>query len=312
MPSIRCYAVFGAMVAVSAAACSAPADLTSLRAVQPITIDADPAEWDGKTTYLKDDGVSFGVQHDGDALYVNWVVSDPALERLVLGRGITLWIDPDGGDDPEVGIRFPLGLHERKRDPWNPDTPDGPPPPSGLDGSERVAEDSPSVPSVRSSPADGTEPPEPSSPSSELDELLKGMLGSMDLIAGSDTLRVAPGEKGVDVAVASVGVSLVYEARISLAPDGFLARHAPKGIGPEIGLGLEAAQPALGEGMGRPGGRGGGPGMGREGGGPPPGGMGGSGGPGGRGGPGGMGGRPPGGMTKLPSLDLWLEVALEP
>lgn len=126
MPSIRCYAVFGAMVAVSAAACSAPADLTSLRAVQPITIDADPAEWDGKTTYLKDDGVSFGVQHDGDALYVNWVVSDPALERLVLGRGITLWIDPDGGDDPEVGIRFPLGLHERKRDPWNPDTPDGP------------------------------------------------------------------------------------------------------------------------------------------------------------------------------------------
>lgn len=267
----------GVLLLFSSSACAASPDLTSLLATTPITVDGDPAEWDGRTTYLSDEKISLGVQHTEDALFVNWVLSDPARQRMVLGRGITLWIDPDGGDDHEIGVRFPLGLRAGRVDP------------ASADGRFEEPGD----------PADSK-------------FLLEDMLGSLELIAGSDTLRVESGEHGVEVAAKNVGGSLVYEARLSLADGGFLATHAPKGIGNRVGLGLltpKLDRSKMRDGRG-PGGPGGGlPGGGRGGGS----GEDGGGRPGGRGGAG-SGGRPgappPGMRGEMPSVDVWVSVAL--
>lgn len=255
--------LFASLFLAGLSACAAPADLTSLAVSTPITIDGDGAEWEGKTEYFRGEKISLGVQSDADALYVNWVIADLSLQRRILGDGVTLWIDPEGGDEEVFGIRFPLGL--------------------------RTA---------------GPEDP-------EADFSFADLPRELELITAGDTTRVSCGELGVDAAVRSVGGSVVYEARISLAADGFFATQTEVPLGDRLGLGVVATRPEEFAGRGGPGGRPGrsGPGgRGRPGGGGggAPGGRGGpeGGGPAGRGGPQGPGGR-------MPELDVWITVALQ-
>ena len=199
---------------------------------------------------------------------------------MVLAQGITLWIDPDGGEDQEVGIRFPLGFRARRVDP------------AEADG-RTLFESSEGLPRDRESRGGSSSLGDQADPI-DLDFLLRIMLGSLDLIAGQDTIRVESGERGVDVAVKAVGGSLVYEVRRSLEEGAFLAAHAPNGIGRRIGLGLVSPRPERRE---RPLGRGGafpegerGEGLGR--------------------GPGRRSGPPSDMRGSIPSLDIWVSVAL--
>ena len=69
-------------------------------------------EWAGARTALEDENASVGLINDGEYLYMSLVLGDLRLQRQVVGMGLTVWFDSNGGKDRTFGIRFPLGARE--------------------------------------------------------------------------------------------------------------------------------------------------------------------------------------------------------
>jgi hypothetical protein len=76
----------------------------------PITIDGSDKDWQGKLTSLKKEGILLGVQNDADYLYITLITSGQTKTRQLLGDGLILWLDGEGGSDKNFGIKFPLGM----------------------------------------------------------------------------------------------------------------------------------------------------------------------------------------------------------
>lgn len=75
-----------------------------------IAIDGIESEWTDSRVYLDDINVGMGVKNDGEFIYVHLATTDEMAIRQILGLGLIIWFDPDGGDDEVFGIRYPLGL----------------------------------------------------------------------------------------------------------------------------------------------------------------------------------------------------------
>ena len=74
-----------------------------------IKIDGDASEWRGTEQYSDDDkGVRFAVFNDGEYLYMCFTTWNTRTQQQILVRGLTVWFDPDGGDDRAYGIDFPM------------------------------------------------------------------------------------------------------------------------------------------------------------------------------------------------------------
>ena len=74
-----------------------------------ITIDGDASEWRGTEQYSDDDkGVRFAVFNDGEFLYICFTTWNTKTQQQILVRGLTIWFDPEGGDERAYGIDFPL------------------------------------------------------------------------------------------------------------------------------------------------------------------------------------------------------------
>ena len=108
-------AVAGIVVsfAVGPAAGCREVELTSGWATGAIEIDGVDDEWAGATTYFEKQDVTVGVLNDDEFLYVSLVTSGP-VGRLAMATGLTVWLDPDGGNDEWYGIRFPVPPEPRK------------------------------------------------------------------------------------------------------------------------------------------------------------------------------------------------------
>jgi hypothetical protein len=74
-----------------------------------ISVDGDAADWRGLTTYVEKGNIAVGVANDAEDLFV--CLHSPTREvagQIVL-RGLTVWLDPEGGSGKHLGIRCPIG-----------------------------------------------------------------------------------------------------------------------------------------------------------------------------------------------------------
>jgi hypothetical protein len=250
-----------------------------------IAVDGDGAEWQGATTYFKDQNLTVGVLNDDQFLYMALFVGNVRDEAQVLLRGCTVWFDPSGGKEEVLGIHYPAGLTIGDR-----------PQTQRQEGG-------------RGAGGMGMGPPGADS----LKSIFAGQSKTLEIFGPEPGAFHAQGlsDNGIEVAIQVHETSLVYEIKIPLRR----GEGHPYGIGAElgkkIGVGVETpeiTQPKREQGMGRRPGGGGGfggtpggapPSGGMPGGGPPPGGMG-----GGRGGPGGGRPEPP------TPLEVWATVKL--
>ncbi len=211
-------------------------------------------EWAGARTALEDENVSVGLVNDEEYLYMSLVLGDASFGRQVVGMGFTLWFDPDGGNNREFGIRFPLGV--------------------GQSGFPLAGSGMPSFarPDVGSDREDGDF-------EAHLQETLEAMTQLEILGPGERDRRKlhVHDAGGIDVEMGTSNGALVYELRVPLAG---MVDH-PYAIGAKpgsvIGVGLETPKidvSAMRDEMkGRGRGGGGRPGGGMRGGGRPGGGM---------------------------------------
>lgn len=212
-------------LALFTAACG-QVEIESRWRVSPLIIDGRADDWADALIAFDDSGVSLGIQNDGDFLYLCFLTADRRLLAPVLRSGLVIWLDPKGGKDKVLGIRFPLGLEGRDF--------------QGPESGNRDRQDA-----IR-----GLQ--------SRRDEL--EILGP----GRDEVVRLKRSElKGLEVAVSNRD-GFAYEMRIPLAagPDASLAA----GISPgrPLGIGITSAEPDLRR-LSR-GGRDGGIGMGGRGG----------------------------------------------
>jgi hypothetical protein len=268
----------------------------------PAAVDGDLAKWQGSLYSLADGQVYLGVRNDRSDLYLCLATSSANLERQFVRSGVTCWIDPQGGTNKALGLRFPARSAEAG-------------PPAGQ--RRRWFSPEAAIKALGDSAA-------------EL-EILHG--------EGPGTRLRLDRAKGIALKADYRDEMLVYELRIALSGETGAALAAQAQPGGWIGLGFETPKIVPGGPMGREGAPGMGPGEGsggtpdeeggpEEGGGPDqgsggsgqgPGGGGwdrpggGSGGPGSGGPPGGMmrGSRGSGGRPSAPeALEVWVRVLL--
>lgn len=96
------------------AGCASTPQLQSSPATTPTRIDGSDTDWRGDLQPVDGQtGLSLGVRNDGAALYAVAVVRGERQVRQALAGGLTLWLDPDGGNDRAYGVRFPIVQRER-------------------------------------------------------------------------------------------------------------------------------------------------------------------------------------------------------
>ena len=246
MPDLRPL-VFAA--ALTAAGCSSTQSIASAPTDPPVVVDGRVDEWArGLVSVEGQDGLMMGVRNDEEGLYVALVVSDEGLVRQIQGGGLTLWVDPTGGDAKTFGVQFPLGRG------------DGPP----SDGGREAF------------PArEGASTPPAAAPAFDRLAVRTGEDETGPAVSPDDV-------EGLDAAASVQFGQMTYEMRIPLRGRSLAMGATP---GESIALGLETAEPERPESPpgGRvPGGAGGPGGTMME---PPSGGMGGPPPGGARGGP---------------------------
>lgn len=107
-----------ALLAVSGfAGCGGSMEIASKYSGEAIIIDGNDKDWEGKTTYLKDEKMLVGFQNDGKNLYVLVSASDKDKQMQLMRRGLTVWFDENGGTDKKFGIKYPLGMMQGGRPP---------------------------------------------------------------------------------------------------------------------------------------------------------------------------------------------------
>jgi len=76
-----------------------------------IKIDGKYTDWSESTAYYDEDAkVVLNLVNDADYLYICLISKNRAIETKIMESGLTIWLDPDGGQKKVFGIRFPIGL----------------------------------------------------------------------------------------------------------------------------------------------------------------------------------------------------------
>jgi hypothetical protein len=284
------------LVCVALQGCGSTVQVASNWSDFPVVIDGRVDEWSSSLSPMKDMPVLLGMRNDQEYLYLSLASSDRDFRRQMMGAGMTIWFEPQGGD--KIGIHYPLGMSGVGM--W-PGTgfgqPGGEMPPEGT-------------------PLDAG-PPEPGMGSAK-NENLPDVLKELEILGpGKDDVDRIPVLQvhGIEVKIGLSEQTVLYELKIPLKKTQNHAYVLVSDFGSKVDVSFETGK--LTRFAGGPGGMGprpggmGPPGGGGEGGGPPAGGLPDRGGMGGgrRGGRGGEGG--PGGESAEPKqFKLKTEVTL--
>lgn len=97
------------LLTFAAVGCRSTAPLQSSAPTEPVTVDAQLADWSGK---LNDAGgnMTVGVQNDAEYLYVAMSTTDLQKISQIMQLGMILWIDRAGGKEEIFGVRYPIGV----------------------------------------------------------------------------------------------------------------------------------------------------------------------------------------------------------
>jgi len=115
------------------AGCGSTADMSSTWNNNPVTIDGDANEWGSGLTNVKDTKLFVGIQNDQDFMYLCLTSPDRQFRRQLVGMGLTVWFESEGGH--RVGVLYPIGMLGQGRQPLT--SPDESP---GGDERERIVE----------------------------------------------------------------------------------------------------------------------------------------------------------------------------
>ncbi|PAP75539.1 hypothetical protein [Rubrivirga marina] len=101
--------LLAATLALVAAGCgSAPPDYFAEAATPETVVDGEAAEWPAALRPVPQEaGLSLGLRRDGDDLIVVVIASDDRQARRIAVGGLRLWVDPTGGTDRVLGVRYP-------------------------------------------------------------------------------------------------------------------------------------------------------------------------------------------------------------
>ena len=91
------------------AGCRSASPLYSAQPVTPETVvDGLPTEWPLALRPVPGEaGLSLGLRRSADELVVVVIAGDERQSRRIALGGLRLWVDPEGGRDRALGIRFP-------------------------------------------------------------------------------------------------------------------------------------------------------------------------------------------------------------
>ncbi len=83
--------------------------LTSRWSNQPVNVDGSSSEWADKTATIESRKLTVGFANDTNYVYMILSTNDRTVSRMLMGQGLTVWFDPQGGRDKTFGIHYPLG-----------------------------------------------------------------------------------------------------------------------------------------------------------------------------------------------------------
>lgn len=254
--------------------CSSTIELKSNWLDREIKVDGKSDEWVGAMAYFESQNISVGVLNDNDFIYICMIADEPQIRSQVIGRGLMLWFDPEGGSKKSFGIKYPVGIQM-----------EGGFQRPGAEGRREDFQDR----------------------DKRMQELLEDSSSELEILASGrkEGKRMFVEEaRGLEVKLAAYSGMIVYECKIPFSPSDEYPYAVGTKAGDMIGIGIEtpeidlnAMRDEMGDRM--PPGGGGGRGM------PPGGSMGG--GRGGRQGGMGMGGR---GRRMPTQLKVWTVVQL--
>ena len=90
--------------------CSSTIELKSNWLDREIIIDGKSDEWLGVMVYFENQNISVGLLNDENFIYLCLIADDPQIRSQVLGNGLMLWFDPEGGNKKSFGIKYPVGI----------------------------------------------------------------------------------------------------------------------------------------------------------------------------------------------------------
>jgi hypothetical protein len=97
------------LLATAIAHAAKPDRTSAWRDDRDIRIDGFDGDWHGLTTPAKGARIATGFVNDDEWLYVCVQAKDRTARDQIVGQGLVVWIDRDGGKKRTFGIRFPLG-----------------------------------------------------------------------------------------------------------------------------------------------------------------------------------------------------------
>ena len=179
-----------ALLAAVAGGCGgAPPLYASTVVTADVDVDGDADEWPAALRPVpREAGLSLGLRRTDDALVVVVIARDDRQARRIALGGLRLWLDPEGGTDRAVGVRFPT-----------------PPPPARVDIRRARGEAGPQI----------------------LRRRFEAALDRVEVQRGDSVRAVEPGDvPGLETAAQWGPGGLVVEARLPLRA-GALLGSAP-------------------------------------------------------------------------------------
>lgn len=76
-----------------------------------IKVDGSQQDWQGNLRFVKSGEIGLGIANNADTLYYCAVTANQQIMREIVARGLTIWLDPNGGKAKTFGIRYPIGLN---------------------------------------------------------------------------------------------------------------------------------------------------------------------------------------------------------
>ena len=96
------------MVLLAMAAGCGGLQVASIFRTEPVSVDGQPTEWRGLTTYVQNPNASIGVMNDDEYVYLCFSTPLKAAAAQIARDGLTIWFDAGGGKNKQFGIRFPV------------------------------------------------------------------------------------------------------------------------------------------------------------------------------------------------------------
>jgi hypothetical protein len=187
-------------------------ELTSTWRHREVTIDGVDAEWENAVTYVEDKNVAIGLLNDGEYLYICLASIDFQRVQQMIGMGLTVWFDPQGGKEKTFGVNFPLGMQSS----WEDMRPE-------------------KMPMSRESTPDPW----------KLREMLEESAKEMVILGpekGKSLRMLTHGSQEIAVKLRYSGGKLVYELRVPLVQDPQHPNAIGVGASETIGVGFETAK----------------------------------------------------------------------